>query len=137
MIWSAMAWSASKSDTSNGSDGTPTIATVGFAPVNLDRSRTSRLAVDARSACMRSAATAKAPARASSESAVFSSSAAASAAFSGFKADSVGWVRLSIKPASGMCSVDNRSMKKDASRNASGSAADTTTNWVPRRLSNS
>ena len=43
-----MARSASRSDTSNGNDGTPTIDTCGLAPVNRDSSRTSRLAVPAR-----------------------------------------------------------------------------------------
>ncbi len=49
---------------------------------------------------------------------------------------SIGWVRFRISPASGMRSSESRSTKNVASRSASGSAADTTTNWVPRRLSN-
>ena len=50
---------------------------------------------------------------------------------------SMGWVRFKIRPASGIPSAESRSTKNVASRSASGSAADTTTNRVPRRLSSS
>ena len=48
----------------------------------------------------------------------------------------IGCVRFKMSPANGMLSSESRSTKNAASRSASGSAADTTTNWVPRRLSN-
>ena len=50
---------------------------------------------------------------------------------------SIGCVLLRTSPANGIPSAESRSTKKVASRRASGSAAETTTNWVPRRLSNS
>jgi len=50
VIWSARARNASKSETSKGSDGTPTTGTCGLAPVNRESNLTSRLAVWARSA---------------------------------------------------------------------------------------
>ena len=42
--------------------------------------------------------------------------------------------RLRMRPANGMFSFDNRSTKNGSLAQASGSAADTTTNWAPRRL---
>ncbi|CFR68487.1 Uncharacterised protein [Mycobacterium tuberculosis] len=107
---------------------------MGLAPVNRDSSRISRLAVCPRSAWIRSTAAASDVA---SESVVSASNvSAASIARSIGNAHSIGCVRLKTSPASGMLSCDSRSTKKDASRSASGSAADTTTNWVPRRFNN-
>ena len=109
---------------SNGNDGTPTIRTSGWVSVNDSSRRTSCLAVPARSAWIRSTASASGfPANRS----------AAAHACSAVRSVSRGWVRLITTPASGISSSESRSAKNAASRRAGRSADETTRNSVPLR----